>query len=159
MNVRANPSKSGGVVERRILVISTLYLVVTFIRGFGPAGERPGNTVTALRFLFELAMAIGVVGLGVRVVKSVRRDGGGYARWLTLMVVGIVAALGVFLIRLGQFSGLTPPPPRPTESRIEFSKEPSRAPEEMARHFRELMADQKKREETRASASPKRSPN
>jgi hypothetical protein len=158
MNVRANPSKSGGTAERRILVISTLYLVVTFLRGFGPAGARPGNMVTALRFLFELAMAIGVVGLGIRVVKSVRRDGGGVARWVTLMVVGIFAALGVFIIRLGDVSGLTPPP-RPTPSRVEFSKEPSGVPEEMSRRFRELMAEQKKREESRASASPKRSPN
>lgn len=157
--MRANPPRPGGNIERRLLLFSSLSLVVTFIRGLGPVAERSGSTVNTLRFVFELAMAIGVVGLGFRVLKAARRDGTGQVRWLALMVVGTFAALGVFVIRLSDALSPVSMPPRPTQSRIEHSKEPSGVPPDLSRRYRELMEEQKKKGENSPSASPKRSPN
>ena len=46
----------------------------------------------------DLALAIGVIGLGVRVLKSVPRGAPGRGKWLLLFVAGIVSVLGILAI-------------------------------------------------------------
>lgn len=93
-------SKRGGKFERVLLVIMPLYLVATFIRLLFPVAEKSSSAVDGLGMIFELAMAVGVIGLGLRVLKSIPPGGPGKAGWVALMVAGTIGALGIFGIRL-----------------------------------------------------------
>jgi hypothetical protein len=113
-------SKPGGKFERVLLVIMSLYLVATFIRLLFPIAEKSSSGVDGLRMIFEVAMAVGVIGLGVRVLKSNPPGSPGKAGWVALMVAGTIGAIGIFGIRLSGGPRVELPP-RPTQSSTESS--------------------------------------
>ena len=85
--------------DRTIFVGALILLVYTFIRALMPVDERPSSTLNALHITQELAMFIGVVGLAPRILRSAP-DRASRAGWIFLVVVGVIAGIGIFGIRL-----------------------------------------------------------
>ena len=50
--------------DRVLFTIAALYLVITFVRRLFPTAEAPSSSETILRVVIELALAIGLIGLG-----------------------------------------------------------------------------------------------
>src|SRR3954463_8831790 len=64
-----------------------------------PVDELPSAAVNGLSIALELGMFIGVVGMAPRILRSVP-EGGSRGGWIFLLVIGVVAGLGIFGIRL-----------------------------------------------------------
>ncbi|MEY2577692.1 MAG: hypothetical protein QOI49_516 [Verrucomicrobiota bacterium] len=120
-----NPEKR----DRTIFVGAVILLVYTFIRALMPVDELPSSTLNALHIAQELGMFIGVVGLAPRILRSIP-EGASRGGWIFLLVVGAMAGIGVFAIRL---SG---------GSRVELSPRTSRTADSGLRHqlHEELLA-------------------
>lgn len=86
--------------DRVLFVIVALFLVITFIRRLFPIEEMPRRSEMVLGILIDLAMAIGLVGLGTRILKAVPRGTPGRGGWLSLFVMGIISLLGIFAVHL-----------------------------------------------------------
>ena len=98
--------------DRILLVITSIYLVLTFLRRLAPVDEMPSSALATLSLIFDLAMAFGVIGLGAQVLKATPPGRGQRAKWVAVITVGIVAAVGVLAIRIsgGQRVELPPHP-------------------------------------------------
>jgi hypothetical protein len=105
-------------IERILLIVISLSLIFTFGRRlFFPEvdAEWPSPTVNFLTIASELGMLIGVVGLTFRRLKSTPRPAAAAGLWMVLPIIGTLAGLGLFAIRLsGGHGGELPA--RPTES-------------------------------------------
>ena len=86
--------------DRVLFVIVALYLVITFVRRLFPIAEMPRRSETVLKILIELALAIGLIGLGTRILKAIPRKAHGRGKWLLLLVVGLISLLGIFAIHV-----------------------------------------------------------
>jgi hypothetical protein len=108
-----NPEKR----DRTIFVGAVILLVYTFIRALMPVDERPSSTLNALHIAQELGMFIGVVGLAPRILRSAP-DRASRAGWIFLVVVGVIAGIGIFGIRLagGPWVELSPRTSRTADS-------------------------------------------
>ena len=123
MSRRADSAAPGGKTERIVLAVTAASLVFTFLRRLSPVSERPGDAEKWLSIMFELGMAVGVVGLGIRVLKRIPHRTAARAGWMTLLIVGMLAAAGVFAIRLSGGPRVELPP-RATQSSSETSMFP-----------------------------------
>ena len=104
--------------ERILLVIIPLSLIFIFGRRlFFPDvdAEWPSPTVNFLTIASELGMLIGVVGLTLRRLKSSPRPGAGAGPWMVLPVIGALAGVGLFVIRMGGGHGGELPPRLPPQ--------------------------------------------
>ena len=113
----------GGKLERILLVFTSLYLAGTFVRRLYPISESPGPTEKWLSLVFELTLALSVVFLGVRVLRTVPQQAAGRLGWIALMVAGIIGAVGIFGIRLSGGPRVELPP-RPGQSAARASMFP-----------------------------------
>lgn len=86
--------------DRVLFTIATLYLVITFVRRLFPTAEAPSPSETTLRVVIELALAIGLIGLGNRILKAVPRGTHGRGKWLFLFVAGLISLFGIFAIHI-----------------------------------------------------------
>lgn len=86
--------------DRVLFTIVALYLVFTFVRRLFPTAEVPSPSVTILRVVIELALAIGLIGLGRRILKAVPRGTHGRGKWLFLFVAGLVSLFGIFAVHI-----------------------------------------------------------
>jgi hypothetical protein len=84
--------------ERILFVIIALVLIFNFVRRLFPVAERSGSAENMLSILMDLGMAVGLVGLGVRILKAIPREGEGRGKWVVLLVAGSIAVAGIFLI-------------------------------------------------------------
>ena len=100
-----NPEKH----NRAIFVGAVILLVYNFIRALMPVDELPSSAANGLSIVLELAMFIGVVGMAPRILRSVP-EGGSRGGWIFLVIVGVIAGIGIFGIRLsgGQKVELAP---------------------------------------------------
>ncbi len=94
--------------------MASLYLFGTFVRRLFPINEMPSSGLNSLSIILELAMAFAVVGLGVRVLKSIPPQSSARGGWVALMVAGMIGALGIFGIRLSGGPRVELPP-RPVQ--------------------------------------------
>ena len=103
--------------DRTIFVGAVILLVYNFIRALMPVHELPSASLNVLSITLELAMFIGVVGMGPRILRSVP-EGGSRGGWIFLLVVGVVAGLGIFGIRIsgGPWVELSPRTSRTADS-------------------------------------------
>lgn len=53
-----------------MFVIIALVLIFNFVRRLFPVAERSGSTENIMSILFDLGMAVGLVGLGPRILKA-----------------------------------------------------------------------------------------
>lgn len=86
--------------DRFLFAIVALYLVFTFVRRLFPTDEWSSRSETILRVIIELALAIGLIGLGNRVLKAIPRGTHGRGKWLFLFVAGLISLLGIFAIHV-----------------------------------------------------------
>lgn len=93
--------------DRGWLVLTASILVLKFLFGLRPMGELPSPTLKAMTGLIDLAMAIGLIGFGVRVLRS---QASGRGKWIFVLVIGIVAAFGLLVIRLNDGPRVELPP-------------------------------------------------
>ena len=84
--------------DRILFAIVTVYVVMIFVRRLFPTDEIPRPSHAMFWGAIDLALAIGVIGLGLRVLKSVPRGVHGRGKWLLLFVAGIVSLLGILAI-------------------------------------------------------------
>lgn len=91
------PKPSPGTRERVIFVLSAVVLVMSFFSSLMPISESPSPRSNALSIAMELLAVIGLIGLGVLILGS---QASGRGKWVLVLVVGIVAALGILFIRL-----------------------------------------------------------
>ena len=120
MTSTADNARPGGKTERVVLVLTSVFLVITFLRRLLPVAERPGSAETLMSVAFEIGMTVGVVGLGSRVLKSIPRGAPSATGWKVLLVAGVVAAIGILVIRLSGGPRVELPP-RATQSSSETS--------------------------------------
>lgn len=99
----AETSERNDPVERFLLV----FLPVTMIVDLGwklffsdPGGEWPSPTVTFLDVGFEVLGLVGLVGLIVRRLRSANRSGDAAVAWMFLASIGLLAGLGLLVLRL-----------------------------------------------------------
>jgi hypothetical protein len=90
-----NPEKR----DRTIFVGAVIVLVYTFIQACMPVDEVPSQSLNFLSIVLELAMFVGVVGMAPRILRSVP-EGASRGGWIFLAVVGVIAGIGIFGIRL-----------------------------------------------------------
>lgn len=97
--------------ERRLLVLVPIVLIYAFARRvFFAETESASAGVSFLTILFDGAMVVGVVGLTLRRLKyDGSREGPG--AWLVLPILGLLAGLGLFVIRIGGADEPALPPP------------------------------------------------
>lgn len=117
---KSDTSRPAGKIERIVLVIASLCLVWTFLERLSPIDEMPSATLNSLSIILELAMAVGIVALGRRVLKTIPPGTSGRAGWVALIVIGGLAALGIFGIRLSGGPRVELPP-RPGQAARESS--------------------------------------
>ena len=91
------PKPNPGTRERVIFVLSAIVLIVKFFSALTPLSESPSPASNALSIAMELLAVIGLIGLGVLILRS---QTSGRGKWVLVLVVGIVAALGILFIRL-----------------------------------------------------------
>lgn len=94
------PDRSPPTRDRVLFVLVALYLVITFVRRLFPTAEIPRPSYALVRVAIDLALAIGLIGLGLRVLKTVPRGTPGRGKWLFLFVAGLVSVLGIFIIQI-----------------------------------------------------------
>lgn len=116
-------------VDRIVFVIVGIFLVITFVGRLFPIDERPGRTVRVLSIVFDVGMAVGLVGLGTKILKATPPGTPGRGGWILLFGAGLISIMGIFLIHLtgGQRVEWAP---RTTLQRNAFSDTPR--PEETA---------------------------
>ena len=83
-----------------LLVIIVLYLVFTFVRRLFPAAEMARPTQSALIIVIELVLGVGLIGLGVRILKGIPQGVSGRGMWAFLLTAGLVSFFGIFGIHL-----------------------------------------------------------
>jgi hypothetical protein len=86
--------------DRVLFAIVAIYLTITFIRRLFPTTEFPRKSEIILRVVIELALAVGLIGLGRRILKAIPRGTPGRGKWLFLFVAGLVSLFGIFAIQL-----------------------------------------------------------
>jgi len=86
--------------DRVLFAIVALYLAFTFLRRLFPTDEWSSRSETMLRIAIDLALAIGLIGLGRRVLKALPRGTRGRGQWLFLFVAGLVSLLGILVIHM-----------------------------------------------------------
>lgn len=84
--------------ERILFVIIALVLIFHFVQRLFPVAERSSSAVNIISVLADLGMAVGLIGLGVRILKAIPRGTGGRGKWITLLVAGSIAVAGIFVI-------------------------------------------------------------
>ncbi len=84
--------------ERVLFVIIALVLIFNFVRRLLPVAERSGGAENIISFLADLGMAVGLIGLGLRILKAIPRESGGRGKWVVLLVAGSIAVAGIFII-------------------------------------------------------------
>ncbi|MFL6590934.1 MAG: hypothetical protein ACJ8M4_12270 [Chthoniobacterales bacterium] len=85
--------------DRIIFVGAAILLVIRFVGLLGPTDEVPSSALRTLSLLMDIGLVIGVVGVGLRILGSLPKDAS-KAGWVFLLVVGAVAGIGIFGIRL-----------------------------------------------------------
>ncbi len=86
--------------DRILFAIVALYLAFTFIRRLFPTDEWSSRAETVLRIAIDLALAIGLIGLGRRVLKAAPRGTRGRGKWLFVFAAGLVSLLGILVIQM-----------------------------------------------------------
>ncbi len=100
--------------EKILLVLVPIILLYDFAkRLFFPATEWLSPGVRLLTLVFEAAMVIGIVGLTFRRLKSTTRPIKAAGPWLALPGLGLLAGLGLFVMRLGGGDEAALPPHAP----------------------------------------------
>jgi hypothetical protein len=101
--------------ERVLFVIIALVVIFNFVRRLSPIAEASSSAENIITFLADLGMAVGLIGLGVRILKAIPRGSEGRGKWVALLVAGSMAVAGLFVIhaRGGPRVEL---PPRPVNS-------------------------------------------
>ena len=84
--------------ERVLFVIIALVLIFNFVRRLYPVAEQSGSAENIITFLADLGMAVGLIGLGVRILKAIPRESEGRGKWVALLVAGSMAVAGIFVI-------------------------------------------------------------
>ena len=116
-------------VDRIVFFFVGIFLVITFVRRLFPVDEMPGRGVMVLEILCDVGMAVGLIGLGTKILRVTPPGTPGRGGWLLLFGAGTISALGIFVIHLtgGQRVEWAP---RTTPLRSAFSETPR--PEETA---------------------------
>lgn len=116
-------------IDRIVFAVVGVFLVITFVGRLFPVDEKPGRTVRVLTIVFDVGMAVGLVGLGTKLLRETPRGTPGRGAWLFLFGAGLISSLGIFVIHLtgGQRVEWAP---RKTPLRSAFSDTPR--PEETA---------------------------
>ena len=84
--------------DRILFAIVTIYVAIVFVRRLFPTDEIPRPSHAMYWAAIDLALAIGLIGLGLRVLKSVPRGAHGRGKWLFLFVAGLASLLGILAI-------------------------------------------------------------
>ena len=84
--------------ERVLFVIIALVLIFNFVRRLSPIAEASSSAENIITFLADLGMAVGLFGLGVRILKAIPRGSEGRGKWVALLVAGSIAVAGIFII-------------------------------------------------------------
>ena len=85
--------------DRTLFVGAAVLLVIDFIWALMPVNEMPSATLKGLSIALELGMFVGLVGMAPRILRSVP-EGGSRGGWIFLLVVGVIAGIGIFVIHL-----------------------------------------------------------
>jgi hypothetical protein len=109
--------------ERLVFVFVGILLVITFVRRLFPVDEMPGHAVMVITILCDVGMAVGLVGLGTKILKATPQGTPGRGGWLLLFGAGIISVMGIFFIHVtgGQRVEFAP---RTTLQRNAFSDTP-----------------------------------
>jgi hypothetical protein len=92
---KAGDKKGAG--DRVWVVVLAGTLVVRFLFALMPTDQLPSPTLKAITILIELAMVIGLIGSGVRVLRP---QTAGRSMWGFVLVIGLLAGFGLLVIRL-----------------------------------------------------------
>ena len=114
--------------EKIMLVVVPILLIYNFCQQlFFPDTESPSAGLNFLTIMIDGLMVFSVVGLALRRLKSAPRPGEGAGPWLILPALGLVAGLGLFVIRLiGAGDGeLGPRSPQSSSERSKSSEAPA----------------------------------
>lgn len=87
-------------VDRVIFAVLGVFLVITFVGRLFPVDEMPGRTVTVLTIICDVGMAVGLVGLGTKILKATPQGTPGRGGWILLFGAGIISIMGIFFIHL-----------------------------------------------------------
>ncbi len=87
--------------EQLLLVITSLILVFQFFsRLLSPAQEPASGGVSMMGLVFDCVMLFSLVGISFKILKSTARPNGAVGPWMVLPVIGLLAGLGLFVLRL-----------------------------------------------------------
>jgi hypothetical protein len=125
---KPNPATS----ERVVFVLAAVVLVIKFFNSLMPISESPSPALNALSIAMELLAVIALIGLGVRVLGS---QTSGRGKWILVLVVGIIAALGILFIRLSGGPRIVLPS-RSSDSSMHLEGLPKRVNELIDSHAR-----------------------
>ena len=103
MKPSINDDKKGRAASTRdriLFVLVVLSLVFTCVGRLFPASEMARPTQSALMIVIELALGVGLVGLGIRILKGIPRGVAGRGIWIFLFGAGLVCFLAIFGIHL-----------------------------------------------------------
>ena len=79
-------------------MIVALYLVIiTFVRRLFPIAEMPRRSETVLTISIDLALAIGLIGLGTRILKAIPREGSRTRQVAVIASGGLISCWGYSL--------------------------------------------------------------
>jgi hypothetical protein len=98
--------------DRILFVIVALGLIITFIRRLFPIEEMPRSSEVVLKILIDLALAVALAGLGLRILKAIPRGTPGRGGWLSLFLAGLISTLGIFAVHLSGGQRVEWPPVR-----------------------------------------------
>ena|SRR5215831_11149245 len=125
------PKPKAATSERVIFVLAAVVLVMSFFGSLMPISESPSPASNTLNIVKELLAVIALIGLGVRVLDS---QTSGRGKWVLVLVVGIVAALGILFIRLSGGPRMVLPP-RSSDSSTHLEGLPKRVNELVESHW------------------------
>ncbi len=83
-----------------LFVMVALYLAFSFLRRLFATDEWSSRSETMLRIAIDLALAIGLIGLGCRVLKALPKGRRGRGTWLAVFAVGLVSLLGILALQI-----------------------------------------------------------
>ena len=86
--------------DRVLFVLVVLSLVFTCISRLFQASEVGRPAQSTLVIVIEFALAVGLVGLGVRILKAIPRGAAGRGTWIFLFGAGLVSLLTLFALQL-----------------------------------------------------------
>ena len=113
--------------ERVLFVIIALVLIFNFVRRLYPVAEQSGSAENIITFLADLGMAVGLIGLGVRILKAIPREGEGRGKWVALLVAGSMAVAGIFVIHANGGPRVELPPRAVNSSALVSATIPNKA--------------------------------